>query len=64
MELPVQLIQNREPTLTGVFRYANTRETAIELVRTGRVDLDGMVTARYPDRMPGNIKSVVEVGAP
>jgi L-iditol 2-dehydrogenase len=71
MELPVDLIQNRELMLTGVFRYANTWPTAIELVRSGRVDLDAMVTARYPlektaealdsDRVPGNIKSVVEV---
>jgi L-iditol 2-dehydrogenase len=71
MELPVQLIQNRELVLTGVFRYANTWPTAIELVRSGRVDLDAMVTAEYPlektadalesDRVPGNIKSIVEV---
>jgi L-iditol 2-dehydrogenase len=74
MELPVQLIQNRELMLTGVFRYANTWPTAIELVRSGRVDLDGMVTARYPlektaealdsDRVPGSIKSIVEVDEP
>jgi L-iditol 2-dehydrogenase len=72
MELPVQLIQNRELILTGVFRYANTWPTAIELVRSGRVDLDTMVTARYSleetasaldsDRVSGSIKSVVEVG--
>lgn len=71
MELPVQVIQNRELVLTGVFRYANTWPTAIELVRSGRVDLDAMVTARYPlektaealesDRVPGSIKSIVEV---
>jgi L-iditol 2-dehydrogenase len=71
MELPVQLIQNRELILTGVFRYANTWPTAIELVRSGRVDLDTMVTARYPlektaealesDRVPGNIKSIVAI---
>ena len=71
MTLPVQLIQNRELTLTGVFRYANTWPTAIDLIRAGRVDLDAMVTARYPlektaealdsDRTPGNIKSIVEV---
>jgi L-iditol 2-dehydrogenase len=71
MELPVQLIQNRELILTGVFRYANTWPTAIELVRSGRVDLDAMVTARYPlektaealesDKVPGSIKSIVEV---
>ena len=71
MDLPVQLIQNRELTLTGVFRYANTWPTAIALVHSQRVDLDAMVTARYPlektaealdsGRVPGNIKSIVEV---
>ncbi|HZA12167.1 NAD(P)-dependent alcohol dehydrogenase [Mycobacterium sp.] len=71
MELPIQLIQNRELVLTGVFRYANTWPAAIALVESGRVDLDGMVTARFPlekaaealesDRAPGSIKAVVEV---
>jgi len=69
MELPTQLIQNRELVLTGVFRYANTWPTAIALVESGRVDLDAMVTARFPlekaaealdsDRIPGSVKSVV-----
>jgi L-iditol 2-dehydrogenase len=73
MELPVQVIQNRELIVTGVFRYANTWPTAIALIRSGQVDVDAMVTARYPlertaealesDRVPGNIKSIVEVGA-
>jgi L-iditol 2-dehydrogenase len=71
MELPIQLMQNRELVLTGVFRYANTWPTAIALVESGRVDVDGMVTARFPlekaaaalesDRTPGNVKAVVEV---
>ena len=71
MELPTQLIQNRELVLTGVFRYANTWPTAIALVASGRVDLDSMVTARFPlekvaealdsDRTPGSVKSVVAV---
>jgi L-iditol 2-dehydrogenase len=71
MELPTQLIQNRELTLTGVFRYANTWPTAIALVESGRVDLDAMVTAHFPleqaadaldsDRTPGSVKSVVTV---
>ena len=69
MELPVSLIQNRELVLTGVFRYANTWPTALALVRTGAVDLDAMVTARFgldqladaldSDRAPGTIKAVV-----
>lgn len=45
--LPIPVIQNNELVITGVFRYANTWPTAIELVRTGRVDLDRMVTGRY-----------------
>ena len=71
MQLPTQLIQNRELVLTGVFRYANTWPTAIALVESGRVDLDAMVTARFPlekaaealdsDRTPGSVKTVVTV---
>jgi L-iditol 2-dehydrogenase len=71
MDLPTQVIQNRELVLTGVFRYANTWPTAIALVESGRVDLDAMVTARFPlekaaealesDRTPGSVKSVVTV---
>jgi L-iditol 2-dehydrogenase len=71
MELPTQLIQNRELVLTGVFRYANTWPTAISLVESGRVNLDAMVTARFPlenaaealnsDQIPGTVKSVVTV---
>ena len=71
MELPTQLIQNRELVLTGVFRYANTWPEAIALVESGRVDLDAMVTGRFPlekaaealdsDRTPGSVKTVVAV---
>ena len=50
MELPTQLIQNRELVLTGVFRYANTWPEAIALVESGRVDLDAMVTRAIPAR--------------
>jgi L-iditol 2-dehydrogenase len=65
------VIQNRELTLTGVFRYADTWPTAIALVASGSVDLDAMVTARFPlenvaealdtDRVPGSVKTVVRV---
>ena len=71
MELPTQLIQNRELVLTGVFRYANTWPEAIALVESGRVNLDAMVTGRFPlesaaealdsDRTPGSVKTVVVV---
>ncbi|WP_262365401.1 NAD(P)-dependent alcohol dehydrogenase [Gordonia sp. OPL2] len=72
MSLPVTVIQNREIVLTGVFRYANTWPTALSLITSGRVDLDGMVTARFglddvraaldADRVPGSIKAVVHPG--
>ncbi|WP_137149614.1 NAD(P)-dependent alcohol dehydrogenase [Mycolicibacterium sp. CR10] len=71
MQLPTQLIQNRELVLTGVFRYANTYPSAIALVERGLVDLDAMVTGRFPlektadaldsDRIPGSVKAVVQV---
>lgn len=45
--LPVSPIQNRELIVTGVFRYANTWPTAIELVSSGAVDLDSLVTGSF-----------------
>ena len=72
--IPVQLVMNKEITLTGVFRYADTWPRAIELARTGAVDLDGLVTARYgladveaaltSDTDPTSMKAVVEVTPP
>lgn len=69
MALPVSVIQNRELTVTGVFRYANTWPTAIALVESGAVDLDRMVTGHFgldevedalaSTRRPGTLKSVV-----
>lgn len=70
LTLPVNLLQNRELWLTGVFRYANTWPTAIDLVATGRVDLDSLVThtfglddvenALMAGRIPGALKAIVE----
>jgi L-iditol 2-dehydrogenase len=73
MTLPVQAIQNRELTLTGTFRYANTYPAAIALAASGRVPLDALVGARVPlerseDALrmgqtdPTVLKTVVEVG--
>ncbi|MFK3676722.1 NAD(P)-dependent alcohol dehydrogenase [Microbacterium sp. NPDC090218] len=45
--LPVSTIQNRELIVTGIFRYANTWPTAIELVASGAVDLDALVTGTF-----------------
>jgi L-iditol 2-dehydrogenase len=46
--IPLALLQNRELTLTGTFRYANTYPTAIELAATGRVDVEAIVTGHFP----------------
>lgn len=72
LELPVSLLQNREIWLSGIFRYANTWPLAIDLVSSGRVDLDRLVTARFglaeaeqaltSGREPGQLKAIVYPG--
>lgn len=71
-ELPMSIthIMNKELLVTGVFRYANTWPTAIALVESGHVDLDGLVTGSFAlDQVqealestadPNTIKSIVE----
>jgi L-iditol 2-dehydrogenase len=46
--LPIAAIQNRELTVTGTFRYANTYPEAIALAASGRIPLDKLVGARLP----------------
>lgn len=67
--LPVDYIQAREIWVTGIFRYTNTWPTAIELVATGKVNLDALVTHRFnlnqveeallAPKLPGAMKPVV-----
>ena len=45
--LPLMRIQAYELQLSGLFRYANTWPVAIDLVASGRIDLDRLVTGRY-----------------
>ncbi|HAN71917.1 MAG TPA: NAD(P)-dependent alcohol dehydrogenase [Actinobacteria bacterium] len=47
VELPVGVIQGRELWVTGTFRYAHTYPTAIDLVSSGRVDLDALVSRSF-----------------
>ncbi|MCR2825074.1 NAD(P)-dependent alcohol dehydrogenase [Microbacterium sp. zg.Y909] len=47
LEIPVAMIQHREITLTGTFRYVNTWPTAIELIASGAVSVDALITGRY-----------------
>ncbi len=72
LTLPLALIQQRELLITGTFRYADTWPTAIDLVASGRVALDDMVTGEYgladveqaltAGRDPHSIKAVVRPG--
>lgn len=70
LSVPMSFIQNREITLIGTFRYANTYADAIALVAAGRVEVRSLITGHYPlaaaeqalqatKQDPANIKSIV-----
>ncbi|KQR46840.1 sorbitol dehydrogenase [Frigoribacterium sp. Leaf164] len=43
----VPLVQGKELTLQGIFRYANTYPTALQLIASGGVDVDRVITHRF-----------------
>lgn len=47
MVLPISHIQNNEILVTGVFRYTNTWPIGIELLASGKVNLDVLVTHHF-----------------
>jgi L-iditol 2-dehydrogenase len=69
LTLPLAMIQRRELSVTGTFRYANTWPAAIALAANGDVDLDALVTghvdldhaeeALAPDPGARHVKMVV-----
>ena len=71
--LPVDVIQGRELWVTGTFRYANTYPAAIDLVASGAVNLDQLVSRTFSldevqaalthhHRDPAAMKVVVRIG--
>ena len=47
VQIDVPLLQGREITLTGTFRYANTHPLALNLITTGQVKVDEIITHRF-----------------
>lgn len=45
--LDVPLVQGRELSITGVFRYANTYPLALQLISSGAVNVDDVITHRF-----------------
>ncbi|WP_417219465.1 NAD(P)-dependent alcohol dehydrogenase [Arthrobacter sp.] len=70
LTLSAPLIQGRELSITGVFRYANTYPTALALIASGAVATAPLITHRFPleeteaaltlaRREPESLKAVV-----
>lgn len=70
VEIPFAHLNPQELTISLVNRYAHTRPTAIALAASGRVDLDAIVTHRFPlartqdaltlaRREPNSMKAVI-----
>lgn len=56
--IPAVRVVDKELDIMGIFRYANLFPYAIQLVSTGRIDVDGFVTHRYS---LDNLKEALEV---
>ena len=68
--LPISHIQNNEIWVSGVFRYIDTWPLGIEMLASGKVDLDVVVTSTFglgqveealnAGKQPGQLKTIVD----
>ena len=74
VSLDVPLVQSRELTITGVFRYANTYPFALALISSGAVNVHDVITHRFSvehaeqaltigRRDPESLKAIVKAAA-
>ena len=72
VSINVPLVQGRELTITGTFRYANTYPLALELIARGAVDVTSVITHHFDidhtvdaltlaTREPDSLKCVVRL---
>ena len=47
VQFDVPLMQNRELTVTGIFRYRNSYPLALDLIASGKVDVLSVITHRF-----------------
>ena len=73
VSINVPLVQGRELTITGTFRYANTYPLALDLIASGAVDVAPVITHHFDidhtadamtlaSREPNSLKAIVRVG--
>ena len=47
VQIDVPFLQGRELTITGIFRYANSYPLALDLIGSGKVDVESVITHRF-----------------
>jgi L-iditol 2-dehydrogenase len=72
VSINVPLVQGRELTITGTFRYSNTYPLALDLIATGGIDVASVITHHYDldhtadaltlaAREPDSLKAIVRI---
>lgn len=62
--LPANLIMSKEQALLGSFRYANVFEKVLDLIASGRISVDHLVTTVFPlEELPAAVESAARKGS-